>query len=457
MDQRSYICIDLKSFYASVECMQRDLDPMQAYLVVADESRTDKTICLAVSPALKAYGVPGRPRLFEVKQKLRHLAREGIFIDLVIAPPQMRKYIEISSQIYGIYLKYIAKEDIHVYSIDEVFIDATSYLKMYHMSAHALAQKMIQDVYTTTGITATAGIGTNMYLAKVAMDIVAKHAKADAYGVRIASLDEESYKRLLWDHRPLTSFWRVGKGTAKRLEKYDMYTMGDIARTSLHNQQLLYKLFGKDAEILIDHAWGLETCLMKDIKNYEPDRHSIGIGQVLHEPYSYQKGKTIIKEMLEDLVMDLVKKKLVCDAIVLTVAYDRENVDRDDFDGEKKTDFYGRVLPKSAHGTYPFETFTDSRKKIIEGGMSLYERITNHRYTIRKVNMSLEHVKDKKYSYEQLDMFSDVKKEEEDHTLENVLISIKEKYGKNAVVKASDLQEEATTLERNDQIGGHKA
>lgn len=455
--ESSYICIDLKSFYASVECMQRDLDPLKAYLVVADESRTDKTICLAVSPALKAYGVPGRPRLFEVKQKLAQLQRQGIFLDLVIAPPQMSKYIEISSQIYAIYLKYIAKEDIHVYSIDEVFMDCTSYLTMYHMSAHVLAQKMIQDVYQTTGITATAGIGTNMYLAKVAMDIVAKHVTADEYGVRIASLDEMTYRKLLWDHKPLTSFWRIGKGISQRLAKYGMYTMGDIARESLHNQALLYKLLGKDAEILIDHAWGIETCTMKDIKAYRPDRHSFGSGQVLHEPYTYIKAKTVVKEMLEELIMDLVKKKMVCDAIVMTINYDRENIESGSFNGERKTDFYGRIVPKPAHGTIALDTFTSSRRRLLDEGVALYERITNHHYTIRKIYISFENVKEKKYSYEQLDLFSDIKQDDEDHTLENVLLSIKEKYGKNAVVKAADLQEEATAIERNEQIGGHKA
>lgn len=454
----AYICIDLKSFYASVECMARDLDPMKAYLVVADESRTDKTICLAVSPALKAYGIPGRPRLFEVKQKLREIKyKTGKTIDLVIAPPRMAKYIEVSSAIYEVYLKYISKQDIHVYSIDEVFIDCTKYLKLYHTTPSELAKRMIKDVYEKTGITATAGIGTNLFLAKIAMDILAKHAKPNAYGVRMAYLEEMRYKKLLWDHRPLTDFWRVGKGIANKLEHKGMFTMGDVARMSLVNEDLLFDLFGVDAEILIDHAWGLETCTMRDIKNFKPDNHSLGSGQVLMSPYPYEKGKIIIKEMTEDLLANLIDQKKVTDAITLHIAYDRESIDKGTYHGETKVDFYGRVVPKSAHGTMRLGSFTTSRKKIMEASLSLYAKIVDHSLTIRKVTITFLNVKDRKNTYEQLDLFHNVEEEEHDDRLENVLINIKKKYGKDAVIRGTDLEEGATTLERNHQIGGHKA
>lgn len=451
------ICIDLKSFYASVECMERGIDPLTAYLVVADESRTDKTICLAVSPALKAYGIPGRPRLFEVKQKLRELASYGINIDLVIAPPQMAKYIEVSSQIYSIYLKYIAKEDIHVYSIDEVFIDIGSYLSVYNKSAKELATMMIHDVLQTTGITATAGIGTNLYLAKIAMDIVAKHTRPNQFGVRMATLDEDSYKRLLWSHTPLTDFWRVGKGIAKKLAKYGMYTMGDVARQSLDDEELLFHLFGVDAEILIDHAWGIEPCTMYDIKHYEPDHNSFGSGQVLSMPYSFKKGRLIVREMMEELILDLTKKKMMTDAIVLHIAYDREMVDNGFYQGETKLDYYGRVVPKDAHGTENLRTFTNNRRRLLNAALRLYDRIVNQRLTIRKVTITFAHVQKAKGLYTQLDIFNDIEEEENEDQLENVLLNIKEKYGSDAAFKATDLEEGATTLARHHQIGGHKA
>lgn len=435
----------------------RGLDPLKAYLVVADESRTDKTICLAVSPALKAFGIPGRPRLFEVRQKVRELERRGIPIDLIIAPPQMAKYIAVSSQIYRIYLKYIAKEDIHVYSIDEVFIDVGSYLSVYNQSAKELATAMIHDVLRTTGITATAGIGTNLYLAKIAMDIVAKHTQANQYGVRIAMLDEDSYKRLLWAHTPLTDFWRVGKGIANRLAKYGMYTMGDIARQSLADEELLFKLFGIDAEILIDHAWGIEPCTMYDIKHYQPDHNSFGSGQVLSMPYSFKKGRLIVREMMEELILDLTKKKLMTDAVVLHIAYDRENVDNGFYQGETKTDYYGRIVPKDAHGTANLKTYTNNHRRLLEASLALYDRIVNPQLTIRKVTITFAHVQKAQGLYTQLDIFSDIEEEENEDQLENVLLNIKEKFGKDAAFKATDLEEGATALERHHQIGGHKA
>ena len=459
----TYICIDLKSFYASVECVERGLDPLTANLVVADESRTDKTICLAVSPALKAYGIPGRGRLFEVKQKLLEIkALTGKEINFITAMPRMAKYIQVSSDIYEIYLKYIAPEDIHVYSIDEVFIDARAYLKLYGMSAWELAMTMIRDVLQQTGITATAGIGTNLYLAKIAMDIVAKKQPADADGVRIAALDEQLYKELLWEHQPLTDFWQIGHGISKKLASKGLYTMGDIARCSLgkktdfYNEDLLFKLFGVNAELLIDHAWGVEPCTMADIKNYRPSSNSTGIGQVLTRPYTYAETKIIVREMTEQLVLDLVEKELVTDAIVLHIGYDRENVGRS-FQGEVKTDFYGRQIPRSAHGTATLGTPTSSGSAIMAAVLDLFEHIIDPGLTARRVNVTAIRVLPEDSVPPQLDLFTDTRAAEQEKSLQRAMLRLRKRYGKNAVLRGHDLQEGATAIQRNSQIGGHRA
>lgn len=459
----TYICIDLKSFYASVECVERGLDPLTTNLVVADESRTDKTICLAVSPSLKAYGIPGRGRLFEVKQRLQEIkAMTGKEIEFIIATPRMAKYIAVSSDIYAIYLKYIAPEDIHVYSIDEVFIDCRAYLKLYGMTAHELAITMIRDVLAATGITATAGIGTNLYLAKVAMDIVAKHKQADADGVRMAELDEDSYKDLLWDHQPLTDFWQIGHGISKRLASIGLYTMGDIARCSLggpndfHNEDRLFQLFGINAELLIDHAWGFEPCTMEDIKRYQPSSNSKGIGQVLQRPYSYNEAKIIVWEMTEQLVLDLVDKELLTDAIVLNVGYDRENVSQG-FHGETKVDFYGRHIPRSAHGTAALGTHTSSRKAILKSVMNLFEQIIDKSLSVRRVTVTAIRVLQETAVTTQLDIFCDHREAEREKKLQRAILNLQKRYGKNVVLKADNYLEGATTIQRNQQIGGHRA
>lgn len=503
----TYIAIDLKSFYASVECMERKLDPMNTNLVVADETRTEKTICLAVSPSLKAYGIPGRPRLFEVVQKVRKVNAErqrkapghrftgasvnaielefvpSLKVDYLVAPPRMSLYLKYSARIYDIYLKYVAPEDIHVYSIDEVFMDVTDYLNTYQMTARELAVKIIRDVLETTGITSTAGIGTNLYLSKVAMDIVAKHIQPDKYGVRIAMLDEMSYRRLLWTHRPLTDFWRVGRGYARKLEAHGLYTMGDIARCSLggpgdyYNEDLLYKLFGVNAELLIDHAWGWEPCTMEDIKAYKPENNSMGSGQVLHCPYDFQKAKLIAREMTDLLVLDLVDKGLVTDQMVLTVGYDRSSLENPDirkaYKGEVTTDHYGRKVPKHAHGTVNLGRKTSSTKLITDAVMGLYDQIVNDKLLVRRVNVTANHVvkesdKQQDETFEQMDLFTDYaalqrQREEEKAALERerkmqqAMLDIKKKYGKNAILKGMNLEEGATTRDRNNQIGGHKA
>ena len=505
--ERTYIAIDLKSFYASVECMERGLDPMTTNLVVADASRTDKTICLAVSPSLKAYGVGGRPRLFEVVQKVKEINNERRYhapyhrltgssysdIDLkkdtsleltyITAPPRMAFYMEYSAKIYSVYLKYIAPEDIHVYSIDEVFMDVTSYLKTYHLSAKELAMKIIKDVLNTTGITATAGIGTNLYLAKVAMDIVAKHIPADHNGVRIACLDEMSYRQLLWTHQPLTDFWRVGRGYANKLEQHGLYTMGDIARCSIgkeneyYNEDLLYKLFGVNAELLIDHAWGYEPCTIKDIKSYKPMNNSLGTGQVLHCAYNYEKTKLVVQEMIDLLVLDLVDKHLVTDQIVLTIGYDIENLTnpetRKKYTGSITIDHYGRKIPKHAHGTINLKQHTSSTKLIMEATLKLFDRIIDQNLLVKRINISANHIVDEstiihKKTYDQLDLFTDydeMKKKQEkeeielkkEKDLQKAILDIKKKYGKNSVLKGMNLEEGATTKDRNEQIGGHKA
>ena len=499
--QRTYIAIDLKSFYASVECMQRNLDPMTTNLVVADLSRTEKTICLAVSPALKQHGISGRARLFEVVQQVKQAniqrqrkapgrtftgkshddtelkSHPELAIDYVVAPPQMAKYMQTSTEIYNVYLKYVAPEDIHVYSIDEVFIDATAYLNTYKLTPREFAMKIILDVLATTGITATAGIGTNLFLCKVAMDIVAKHIPADRNGVRIAELDEMSYRRTLWSHRPLTDFWRVGKGYARKLEEHRMFTMGDVARQSVQNDEVLYKLFGVNAELLIDHAWGWEPCTIADIKAYKPESNSIGSGQVLHCPYTADKAKLVVREMADLLVLDLVDKGLVTNQIVLTVGYDIENLTDPKrskaYKSEVTTDHYGRKIPKHAHGTGNLGKYTSSTREILQAVSELYDRIVDSDLLIRRLNIVANHVIDEAAASaepvtEQLDLFTDYeardRQQAEDaaalkreRSQQEAILSIKKKFGKNAILKGMNLEEGATAKDRNAQIGGHKA
>ena len=496
MQENIYLAIDLKSFYASVECKERGLDPLITNLVVADNSRTEKTICLAVSPSLKKYGIPGRARLYQVIQRINEINIErkrkannntftgssyddiklkennNLKLEIIIAPPRMKYYMKYSTNIYNIYLKYFSKDDIYSYSIDEVFIDITHYLKTYKLSPKELATKVIQDVYKTTGITATCGIGTNMYLAKVAMDIRAKHIKPDKYGVRIAELNEESYRNLLWTHRPLTDFWRVGKGYAKKLEKYYIYTMGDIARISIDNEELLYKLFGVNAELLIDHAWGWEPCTIKNIKEYKPVSSSISSGQVLHIPYDYEKTKIIVKEMTELLSLDLVDKRLVTNQIVLEIGYDIDNLIipkiKNNYKGEITIDRYGRKIPKHAHGTVNLEHKTASTKIMINAVMELYSKIVNKNLLIRRITITANNVVDEEIvknakTFEQVNLFTDyekkeneIKKEKAEKEIQKVLINIKKKYGKNAILKGMNFEEGATTINRNTQVGGHK-
>ena len=504
---KAYIAIDLKSFYASVECIQRGVDPLTTNLLVADPSRTEKTICLAVSPSLKSYGIPGRARLFEAVQKvkeanaLRRMKAPGheftgkssdavalnadpsLEIDFITAPPRMALYMEQSARIYEIYLKYVAPEDIHVYSIDEVFIDATPYLKAIGLNAHDFCRKIIQDIMENTGITATAGIGTNLYLCKVAMDIVAKHVEPDQDGVRIAELDEMAYRRLLWNHRPLTDFWRVGRGYERKLEKNGLFTMGDIARCSLgdpnefHNEDLLYKLFGINAELLIDHAWGWEPCTIADIKAYRPMTNSISSGQVLQCPYPAQKAKLIVREMTDLLVLDLVDKGLVTDQMVLVIGYDVENLMdpeiRKHYRGEVVTDHYGRRIPKHAQGTANLSRLNSSTALITEAVMALFDRIVDPDLLVRRINVVAANIRPESAAFreeglQQLDLFSDYdaqqkRREEEDAALERekrrqkAVIQIKKKYGKNAIIKGMNLEDGATAMDRNRQIGGHKA
>lgn len=461
--EKNYICIDLKSFFASVECIDRGLDPMKARLLVADESRTDKTICLAVSPGLKAYGIPGRCRLFEAKQRLQeHKARTGEEVSFLIAPPQMARYVKISADIYEIYLKYIAPEDIHVYSIDEVFIDCRRYKKLYGMDARQLAKKMMQDVFMQTGITATAGVGTNLYLAKIAMDIVAKKMPADQDGARIAELDTMGYRELLWEHQPLTDFWQVGRGTVRRLQSKGLYTMGDIARCSLgkqnefYNEELLFSLFGVNAELLIDHAWGEESCTMEDIKAFRPSSNSVGMGQVLQRPYGWGETKIIVREMTEQLTLDLVEKNLVTDALVLQIGYDRENT-APGFHGEFKMDGYGRKIPRSAHGTANLGRHTSSGRAILQAVLELFDRIVDNQLTVRRVNIAAIHVRPEGEMLEQMDLFSDGAAEEKEKSLQKTVLGLQKRYGKNTVLRGHDFQEGATKIQRNGQIGGHRA
>ena len=491
-----YVAIDLKSFYASVECMQRNLDPMTTNLVVADASRTEKTICLAVSPALKSYGIPGRPRLFEVIQAVNRVnalrkskapgraligssynlqelnSNLSLAVDYIVAPPQMAKYMEISTQIYNVYLKYIAPEDIHVYSIDEVFIDVTSYLNTYHLTAHELAMKIIRDVLNTTGITATAGIGTNLFLAKVAMDIVAKHIQPDKDGVRIAKLDEMEFRRQLWNHRPITDFWRVGKGYARKLEEYRMFTMGDIARCSVDNEDLLYRLFGINAELLIDHAWGWEPCTIADIKAYKPENKSIVSGQILQYPYPFEKARLVIQEMADALALELVDKRLATNQLVLTVGYDIENLKGTAYTGEITTDHYGRKIPKHAHGTVNLDGYTSSGEELLKAATSLYDRIVDKTLLARRLTLCANHLLDESSVPEdlpeQIDLFTDYSAKEKqkkeadtaharERKLQKTMLGIKKRFGKNAILKGLNLEDGATARERNNQIGGHKA
>lgn len=503
MQQKYYAAIDLKSFYASVECIQRGLDPLTTNLLVADASRTEKTICLAVSPSLKSYGIPGRARLFEAVQQVglanalrRAKAPGGQFrgkswdaealnrdptlqIDYITAPPRMSLYMQTSTKIYEIYLQYVAPEDMHVYSVDEVFLDITPYLKTSGLTPYAFVRQIIRDVVQQTGITATAGIGTNLYLSKIAMDIVAKHEPADAYGVRIAQMDEMGYRRLLWDHRPLTDFWRVGPGYARKLEKVGLHTMGDVARCSLggpddfHNEELLFRLFGVAAELLIDHAWGVEPCTIADIKAYRPESNSISSGQVLTCPYPADKAKLVMREMTDLLVLDLVDKGLMTDQMVLTVGYDVDNLldpeRRQRYKGPVETDRYGRKVPKYAHGTANLPAYSSSTREITQAVMALFDRIVDKELLVRRMTIAAcriltERAVSQASPMEQLDLFAQPEaaeaqeaRRQREKRRQQAVLEIQKKYGKNAILKGMNLEEGATARERNRQIGGHKA
>ena len=487
MESRTYIAIDLKSFYASVECVARGLDPLATHLVVADPTRTDKTICLAVSPSLKAYGIGGRARLFEVVQRVRQInaarsreapghhldgasssdlevrANPSLALDYIVAPPRMAEYLKVSSSIYAIYLKYVAPEDIHVYSVDEVFIDATEYMRLYACTAHELALRLIREVLSATGITATAGIGTNLYLAKVAMDIEAKHQEADADGVRIAELDELSYRRLLWDHRPLRDFWRVGRGIAARLEAAGIDSMGRLARASLDPawEAWLYKQFGINAELLIDHAWGWEPCTMAAIKSYKPSSNSLSSGQVLSSAYDCAKARIIALEMADQLVLDLVEKRLLTDQIVLDLGYDGASLKegRKGYKGTVATDWYGRAVPKPAHGSIRLGRSTSSTDRILRAVGELFDRIADPDLLVRRLNLTAIHViPEEAATHRQLDLFEDPGEDDErERRRQEAILEIRRKYGKNALLKGMDFEEGATTMLRNKQIGGHKA
>ena len=505
-EERSYIAIDLKSFYASVECRERGLDPLDAHLVVADPTRTDKTICLAVSPSLKAYGIPGRARLFEVVQRAEevnaarrsrapgrvfsgssHFAGElerdpSLALDYIVAPPRMAYYMEYSTRIYKIYLKYAAPEDIHVYSIDEICLDATDYIRTRGVTAREFAMLIVRDVLETTGITATVGIGTNLYLAKIAMDVMAKRMKPDADGVRIAELDEMSYRRALWDHRPLTDFWRVGRGIAKKLEDNGLYTMGDVARCSIgkagsgHDEELLYRLFRVNAELLIDHAWGFESCLISDIKAYRPASRSISSGQVLMTPYDFEKARLILREMTEQLALELVDKALVTDLVELYIGYDRVSLaDKAlarEYAADAESDRYGRRVPRSAHGSARLDRYGSSSKQITEAMLALYDRVVDPALSIRRITVAACELEDESFlgreSEKQFDLFGEMDGAGEESEAEKearmserkrqqVMLDIKKKYGKNAILKGTNLEKGATAMERNRQIGGHKA
>jgi len=486
--ERAYIAIDLKSFYASVECVERGLDPLTTNLVVADKSRTEKTICLAVSPSLKAGGIAGRPRLFEVARRVRELnalrrgrapgrclsgsssdarelaARPELAVDYLVAPPRMALYIAYSTRIYQTYLQYVAPEDIHVYSIDEVFIDATRYLKLYRATARELARRLIRAVLEETGVTATAGVAPNLYLSKVAMDIVAKHVEPDQYGARVAVLDERSYREKLWTHRPLTDFWRVGRGYARRLEAHGLFTMGDVARCSLQNEALLYKLFGVNAELLIDHAWGWEPCTIAAIRSYRPENMSVGSGQVLQRPYSFEEGRLIIREMADALALSLVERGLAAEQLALNIGYDRQNLADPErvkrWRGPVTADHYGRAVPAPAHGSENLPRRTASARLLTGAALSLYERIADPALLIRRLYLSAGRVCGAREAEEaQLDLFGGAAEEAalaRETRMQRAVIGIKKKFGKNAIVRAMDLQEGATAIARNGQIGGHR-
>lgn len=483
---RQYIAIDLKSFYASVECVDRGLDPLTTNLVVADVSRTEKTICLAVSPSLKSYGIPGRPRLFEVARKVNAINEQrrrqapgwrlsggssdnnavlrdpSLALEYIAAPPRMRRYMEVSTKVYSVYLKYIAAEDIHVYSCDEVFIDATAYLGTYRCSAWDLAMRMVRDVLATTGITATAGIGTNLFLAKVAMDVEAKHSPADKDGVRIASLDEMTFRRKYWDHRPLTDFWRIGHGLAARLEANYMYTLGDVARCSVNCEARLYKLFGVNAELLIDHAWGWEPCTIAQIKSYKPSVNSLSTGQVLPSAYSFDKAKLVVREMTDNLVLDLVAKKLVTDRMSLMIGYDIENLTdtrrRIAYAGPVERDWYGRDVPKPSHGTIRLPRQTSSTDLITDAVMQLFDRVVDRNLLVRRMNVIAENTVDRAGADIQLDLFDDYQEaDERERRRQEAILAIKNKYGRNAILKGMNFEDGATARDRNQQVGGHKA
>ncbi len=456
MSDRTYIAIDLKSFYASVECRERLLDPLTTKLVVADKSRTSKTICLAVTPALKEYGLSGRSRLFEVEAKAREIKRQtGKELEYIVAPPRMALYIQYSTRIYNVYLRYFSPEDIHVYSIDEVFIDATSYLPFYKMTAHELAVKVIREVLHETGITATAGIAPNLFLCKAAMDIVAKHIPADKDGVRIAELDELSYRKQLWTHKPITDFWRVGPGTAARLAKYCMFTMGDIARQALEDDSILYRLFGVDAEILIDHAFGYEPCTMKDIKAYRSEQKSISIGQVLSEPYEFEKARIIVREMAEALALDLFQKRLLASSVTLVICYDRQGVEGSDYAGEIVNDGWGRMVPRPVGGTVGLGHHTNSAHLIAESLLAAYDKCVDSSLFVRRVNLAAGGLLP--VEAEQPSLFDEEVSEVRESHLQEARLGIIRRFGKNALYKGTDMQEGATALERNRQIGGHRA
>ena len=510
---RQYVAIDAKSFYASVECVERHLNPLTTNLVVADESRTEKTICLAVSPSLKAHGIPGRARLFEVIQRVKAVNQERLNagirsgaiwrdpetrkyqfsassfdaeaiekdptleISYIVAPPRMRLYEEYSSRIYATYLKYVSSEDIIVYSIDEVFIDVTDYLRTYGMTAHELTMTMVRDVLYNTGVTATAGIGTNLFLAKVAMDIEAKKSKPDKDGVRIAALDEMTFREKLWTHRPLTDFWRIGKGISQKLEAMQLFTLGDVARASLNPycEDRLYKTFGVNAELIIDHAWGWEPVTVEDIRQYRPSTSSISSGQVLQCPYDFEKGRLIVREMTELLVLDLVRKHVVTKQIVLDIGYDRESLEGErgrKYTGSVVMDPYGRKIPKAAHGTGNMDGYTSSTHVIMSAVLDVYDRVVHKDLLIRRVNVTacnlVSETEIPEEQPEQLDMFTDYEAleqekkarqlaEEKERRLQNVTLAIQDRYGKNAVLKGMNLMEGGTTIARNGQIGGHKA
>lgn len=485
---RIYMCIDLKSFFASVECVDRGLNPLDTNLVVADKSRTDKTVCLAITPSLKQYGLGGRARLYEVVAKVKEVNKERkknnnykkfngksyidselkknkeLELDYIVAPPRLRTYMKYSTDIYNIYQKYISKDDILVYSIDEVFCDITTYVKLYKLTPEELVTKMIMDVYNTTGITATAGIGTNMFLAKIAMDISAKHMEANEYGVRLAYLDEQKYKETLWDHQPLTDFWSVGRGTVKRLNENGMYTMGDIARMSLENEDKLFRMFGVQAEFLIDHAWGYEPCTIKDAKSYRPKSSSLSRGQVLHVPYNYKDAKLITKEMMDSLVLDLVRGHLLTNQIALTINYDIRNIN-EGYEGEITTDFYGRKVPKYSHGTANLDHYTSSTKIITDKISNLYDEIVNKDLKIRKITVGVNDLiyaddSKKDLVLKQLDLFTDGAKEEKEEksekNVQDAIIKIQNKFGKNSILKGMNLEEKSTARRRNREVGGHK-